>query len=493
MSRKQTIVVVIGILASLFMASMESTVIATAMPTIVGQLGGLSIYSWVFAAFMLASTTTVPIYGKLSDIYGRRRLFVVAMVLFLIGSVLCGRAADMTQLILFRGLQGLGAGGLQPLAFIMVGDMFSFEQRAKMQGVFSSVWGLSSIVGPLVGGFIVDQLSWHWVFYINVIPGLFALLLVTSAWRDRVRDHATRPSVDFAGVALLSAAIVTLLLGTFEFGTPTGWTLMATAVVLFGVLLWVEQRAADPIIPLALFRERLFAAACAHGVFAGWAMFGVASFVPLFVQAVLGTDATRAGATLTPPLLGWVSASIIGSRLLLRVGYRSLALVGMSMLTVGALLLAATGANAGQIVLMVYLAMMGIGMGLSIPSFMIAVQSTVRRSDLGIATATVQFSRSIGGAIGVSVMGTVLSTRLASNLIAAGIDPATVSMNSLISKVPQSAVVVGDALRHALAGAIHGVFIVAFFVATLGLAAVTFAPRGRIAELAAQRDGPPTK
>ena len=258
---------------------------------------------------------------------------------------------------------------------------------------------------------------------------------------------------------------------------------------LFVLLLWVERRAADPMIPLALFRDRLFAAACGQGLLAGWAMFGTASFVPLFVQAVLGTNATHAGATLTPQLLGWVSASIISSRLLLRIGYRSLALTGMALLTLGSLLLSRTSVDASQIVLMIYLTMMGVGMGMSIPSFMIAVQSTVRRRDMGTATSTVQFSRSIGGAIGVSVMGAVLSYGLAANLTAAGIDPATVSLNSVLTKVAEAPVAVTGVLRHALAGAIHGVFLVAFLVAALGLVVTFFAPRGTIAQLLARRSG----
>src|SRR5512133_601635 len=212
MSRNRIILVTIGIMLSLFLASMESTVVATAMPTIVGQLGGLEHYSWVFSAFMLSSTTCVPLYGKLSDIYGRRKIYVIAMSLFLVGSVMSGLANSMTQLIFARALQGLGAGGVQPLAFILIGEMFSLQQRAKMQGFFSGVWGFSSIVGPLLGGFLVDQLSWRWIFYINVLPGLLAAALVALAWRDQHQAHE-RPAVDYAGAALLTVSVVMLLLG----------------------------------------------------------------------------------------------------------------------------------------------------------------------------------------------------------------------------------------------------------------------------------------
>jgi EmrB/QacA subfamily drug resistance transporter len=492
MSRQRVILVTMGVMFSLFLASMEATVIATAMPTIVGQLGGLSIYSWVFSAYMLASTTTVPIFGKLSDIYGRRPIYAAAMALFLAGCLLCGQAQSMPQLIAFRAVQGLGAGGLMPLAFILIGDMFTLEQRAKMQGFFSGVWGVSSVVGPLLGGFLVDQVSWRWVFYVNLAPGLIAAALVWLAWQDKPHEGgAAAARVDYLGAILLTVGVVTLLMGLFELGTGLGWALLALAALFLAALAWVERRAVEPILPLPLFGDRIFATACAHGILAGWAMFGSLSFVPLFVQAVLGTSATAAGATLTPMLLGWVFASIIGSRMLLRLSYRSLALTGMSLLTVGAGRMAWIDANASQISLMINLALMGVGMGLSIPAFLIAVQSTVRPRDMGAATSTLQFSRSIGGALGVSVMGAVLSFRLAAHLAEAGLDPAAISVDSLLDPLAQAAnsLVLEGTLRTALAGAIQGVFVIALIAAALGLLATTFAPSGRIAQLVAQRTG----
>ncbi|MFZ3114547.1 MAG: MDR family MFS transporter [Syntrophales bacterium] len=481
MTRNRTILVTIGIMFSLFLASMESTVVATAMPTIVGQLGGLEHYSWVFAAFMLASTTSVPLYGKLSDIYGRRRIYVIAMALFLIGSVMSGLANSMTQLIFARALQGLGAGGIQPLAFILIGEMFSLQQRAKMQGFFSSVWGVSSITGPLLGGFLVDQLSWRWVFYINVLPGLLAAALVALAWREQAQSHE-RPAVDYIGAALLTSSVVTLLLGFMEFGTFNSWILIATAAALFIALLWVEQRAADPILPLQLFRDRLFSTAVAHGIFTGWALFGIISFIPLFVQAVMGTSATQAGITITPMLLGWVTASIIGMRLIMTVGHRKLGLIGTSLFVMGAFLMTLIGAGSSQIMMMVFVTLMGVGMGLSIPSFLVAVQTTVERRNLGTATSMLQFSRSIGGTLGVSAMGAALSIRLASNLNASGLDPKLVDQLLDPLSTPQ-AVVIDAGVRLAMANAIHLVFVVAFVSAALGLAAVFFTPRKQLTEI----------
>jgi EmrB/QacA subfamily drug resistance transporter len=489
-SQRRVRLITLGIMLSLFLASMEATVVATAMPTIVSQLGGLGSYSWVFSAYMLASTTTVPLYGKLSDLYGRRPVYAAAMGLFLLGSLLCGQAQSMGQLIAFRAVQGLGAGGILPIAFIIIGDLFTFEQRARMQGWFSSVWGVSSVIGPLLGGFLVDQVSWRWIFYINLIPGVLAATLVWRFWRDPARpSDAAPPAVDYLGAGLLTAGVVALLLGLFDLGTPLGWALIAAAAATFAALAWVERRAADPVLPLPLFGDRIFTVACAHGLLAGWAMFGSTSYVPLFVQTLLGTSATAAGATLTPMLISWVLASIIGSRLLLRVGYRTLALVGMTLLTVGSFAIFWAGPNITEWSLVASLSVMGVGMGLSIPAFLIAVQSTVERRFLGTATSTVQFSRSIGGVLGVSVMGAVLSASLAAGLQAAGLDPATVSLDSLLDPVAQSAATASlDATLHAaLAGSIRWVFLLAFIPAALGLMATLFAPAGRIAQLAARQ------
>ncbi|HJQ14368.1 MAG TPA: MDR family MFS transporter, partial [Anaerolineales bacterium] len=438
--------------------------------------------------FMLASTTAVPLYGKLSDIYGRRKLYASAMALFLIGSVWCGFANSMTSLIFARALQGIGAGGIMPLAFILIGEMFTLEQRAKMQGLFSGVWGVSSVVGPLLGGFLVDQFSWRWIFYINIIPGLLGAALVTLAWRDAHGHGQERPAIDYAGAALLTVSVVMLLLGLMGSG-PSSWMLIAGAVVLFILLLWVERRAADPVLPLPLFRDPLFATATAHGILTGWALFGSVSFIPLFVQAVLGTSATQAGITLTPLLLGWVTASIIGTRLMLRVGYRRLGLIGTAAFTVGAFLMSQAGMNTSQPSIMAFVTLMGIGMGLSVPSFLIAVQTSVNRRQLGTATSTLQFSRSMGGTLGVSVMGAALSARLASNLIAARLDPELVQQ--LLDPLPGSEVIIAEGARAAMANAIHLVFIIAFAAAALAMVAVFFTPRQELKEQMLEREPSP--
>jgi MFS family permease len=324
-----------------------------------------------------------------------------------------------------------------------------------------------------LGGFLVQQLSWRWVFYVNLIPGPISVALVALAWKDTIHTHG-KINVDYLGASLLSASVVSLLLGLIDLGTPTSWMLIGLALVLFVALLWTERRAADPILPLQLFREKLFAIASIHGIFTGWAMFGSLSFIPLFVQSVLGTSAMQAGLTVTPMLLGWVTASIVGTRLILTIGFRKLGLIGTSLLLVGTLLMATISAASSQINVMVYVTIMGVGMGLSIPSFLIAVQTSVERRYLGTATSTIQFSRSMGGTLGVSVMGAALSMRLASNLAASGLDPELVTQ--LLDPLGTQTVV--DAgVRLAMANAIHLVFLVAFFAAVLGFASAFFAPR----------------
>lgn len=482
MSRNRLNLIIVGIMLSIFLASMEGTVVATAMPSIVAQLGGLSIFSWVFSVYMLASTTTVPLYGKLSDLYGRRLVYMVSMVLFLMGSVLCGLASNMEQLILFRAVQGLGAGGVLPLAFTIIGELFSVEERTRLQGLFSGVWGVSSVIGPLIGGFLVDRVSWNWVFFINVFPGIVAAGLVWFAWESRVsRQPAPKVSIDFWGAGLLTLGALCLLMGFNELGKPQGAGFLVAAVILITGLLWAERRAADPILPLNLFRDRLFTVSILHGILAGWAMFGSLNYVPLFVQAVLGTSATQAGISLTPMSLSWTIASIFGSRLLLKMSYRTLALVGMLLLVAGTFMMTFINVESSVVSIMVYTGLMGVGMGLSIPAYLIAVQSAVAREKLGVATSTLQFSRSIGGTIGVSVLGVFLSARLADRLVLAGIDPGSIALESLIDPIAGSAAVQGP-LRLALGGSIANMFIIALIAAVAGLVAVLFTPGGLVTQ-----------
>lgn len=486
-SQQQKWLLIAGIMMSVFMASMEATVVATAMPTIASQLGGLAQYSWVFTAYLLTSTTLVPVFGKLSDTYGRRTVYLVAMLFFLGGSILCGTATTMNQLIWYRAIQGIGAGGVLPLSFIMIGEMFTLAERAKFQGIFSSVWGVSAVVGPLLGGFIVDNVSWPWVFYVNVLPGILAITLIWTQWRDAPR-RAERVRVDFLGAVLLTTSVVMLMLGLQWGSTVARIALIGGAALLFAALLWLEHRVDDPILPIPLFKDRLFSVAIANGFMTGVAMFGTLSFVPLFVQGVLGTAATQAGLALAPQMMSWVLASIVASNMILRFNYKIVAMAGMTSLVIGTGLLAFFYSNASLPMIMFFLALMGVGMGLSVPSFMVSVQSTVERRQLGTATSMIQFSRSIGGTIGTAVMGAALSALLISGLSALGegYDPELV--NSLIAGGEGAVAIPGsDGVRMALSGALGAVFIIAFIAAVLAFAVSLLTPSGRIEDMARQR------
>ncbi len=484
MSHKRIKIITAGVILSLFLASMEGTVIATAMPSIVAQLGGLSIYSWVFAIYMLASTTTVPIYGKVSDIFGRKKVFTFSMALFLFGSVLCGLATSMESLILFRAIQGLGAGGVLPMALTVIGELYNVEKRAKMQGLISSVWGLSSVIGPLIGGLLVDQISWEWVFFINLIPGGLAIIFVWFAWIEEETIVKKKVALDVPGVILLTLGVLSLLLGLNELQNASGIWFIMTALILLSVLVVVEKKAEDPILPLKLFTNRLFLVAFLHGILAGWAMFGSLAYIPLFVQAVIGTSATMAGLSLTPMSLMWTLTSIVGGRLILKVNFRLLAIIGMILLMIGSILMTTIGVDSSEPAIMFYTSLMGIGMGLTIPIFMIIIQTTVPKKVLGTATATIQFSRNIGGTIGVSTLGVFLSIRLAKLLVEAGQDISNVSLNSLITPMPGAAQSFSEPLRIALSVAMANMFYITFAAAVLGFIVVLFTPRGMVTQLA---------
>lgn len=401
--------VTLGLLIGSFMGSMEATVVATAMPTIVGQLGGLNIYGWAFSIYVLASSAGIPVTGKLSDMFGRRIVYAWSMGLFLVASLLCAVAPSMHALIVFRALQGLGAAGLLPLAIIMVGDMFTFEERARVQGLFSGVWGVSSIAGPLFGGFLVDQVGWPSVFYVNVPFGLLSAWLVWHYWVDQHELAAGKPHIDYPGAALVTAAAVVLLLALVDVVSWQGAALLALAGALAYWALRVEQASPDPVIPIALFRWKLFAVAVMHSMTVGWLLNGVTAYVPLFVQEVQKGSATEAGATLTPLLLAWVTSSVICAKLMLRTGFRMPAIGGMGMMIAGSAMLVFLEPGSPRSLLMTSMVVMGIGFGFTVPAFLIAVQSTVVRQNMGAATSMIQFSRSMGGSIGVGVMGAYLN------------------------------------------------------------------------------------
>ncbi|MFQ5658493.1 MAG: MDR family MFS transporter [Candidatus Methylomirabilales bacterium] len=478
-----------GVMVGIFLAAMESTVVATAMPTVVASLGGLDVYSWVFSSYLLTSTVTVPLWGKFSDLYGRRPFYLVGISLFLLGSVACGLSQTMTQLILFRGLQGLGAGAVLPLGLTIIGDIYPLEARARMQGLFSGVWGVASILGPFLGGLLTDHFSWRWVFFVNVPVGIIAFFIIGRFLREPVRDRSGSGAVDFLGGAVLMVAIVVLLLGVMDSGVNGQWRLglLAAALVGFVVFSQIERRAEDPMIPPDLFRNRIFLASFVTGLLVGMAMFGAISFIPLFVQAILGTDATAAGSVLTPFMLAWVTCSIFGARLLLHLRVRAIILTGGVALSVGFLLLTRLGIGSARPEVMVGMTIAGAGMGLIMAPLLIAVQTTVPKSQLGVATSVTMLSRTVGGAIGVGLLGAVMATMLQRNLLSLLAGTAEVKLKAFIQNpevLLQPTVRAGlppailDGLRGALAEALAGAFLVGFVIALLALVSAFLLPEG---------------
>ena len=495
MSARRRRAVTAGVLTGTFLAALEATVVSTAMPTVIASLGGLNHYSWVFSAYLITATVTVPVWGKLSDLYGRRLLYQIGIAVFLLGSVLSGLSTSMGQLIIFRAVQGLGAGALVPLGLTIIGDIYTLAERARVQAFFSGVWGLASVVGPVVGGFITDQLSWRWVFYLNLPFGLAASLIIGFALKEPRRQE--RPAIDYAGALVLMLAITLLMLALVEGGAslttltaPRNLALFAGAAALALLFVWIERRAQDPIVPFKLFGNAVVAVAVTTGFLAGVAMFGALTFVPLFAQGALGATATQAGSLLTPLMLSWVGLSVVGGRLLLKIGYRQTSLFGFLLLTLGMCLLALFQPTSARVWLYVDLVIVGAGLGLTMLTLLIAVQQAVERNQLGIATSLVQFSRSIGGAVGVAVMGTVLSAGLVSyltavaqrgdtNLTVAGAERLAANPNALIEPAARAALPenVLVALQSALSAAIHRVFWVGTIVSVLALIACFWLPR----------------
>jgi len=462
-----------ALLLVLLLASLDQTIVSTALPTIVGDLGGIAHLSWVVTAYLLATTIVTPLYGKLGDLYGRKQLLQAAIVIFLIGSALCGAAQNMSELIAFRAVQGLGGGGLMVTTVAVVGDIVAPRDRGRYQGLFGGVFGVSTVVGPLVGGFFVDNLSWRWIFYINLPVGGLALAVIAVAFHARV--ERVHHSIDYLGAALLAGGLSAIVLFTSLGGTTYGW--QSTPIVVLGVLgvvllvlfVMVEQRAAEPILPLALFRNWTFSVTSAIGFIIGLALFGSVTYLPLYLQIVKGHSPTESGLLMTPLMAGVLVTSITSGNLISRTGrYRAFPIIGTAVAAVAIFLLSRLAVTTPIWLAAIYMLVLGLGLGMVMQVLVLAVQNAVPYEMLGVATSGSTLFRQIGGSIGVSIFGAVFANRLATELalrMPPGVHVPAAANPAMVHQLPEA---IRQPYIEAFTKALQPVFLTASAFAVLG-------------------------
>jgi EmrB/QacA subfamily drug resistance transporter len=459
----------VALFVATFLVSLDTAVISTAMPTVIGQIGGIHLYAWVFSAYLLTSTVTVPIYGKLADLYGRKPVFLAATSMFLVSSMLCGQAQSMEQLIAFRLLQGVGAGGMLPITQTILGDVYPLEERARITGLFSTVWGISGLLGPAIGGFFTEHTSWRWVFYVNSPLCVLTIVLVSRFLHERIQRRGH--SIDFLGAALLSGAVVALLVGLQSQVVE----LYAVAAVLLPIFVWQERRAPEPLVPLHLFGQRVIGFSTLGGLLLGVLLFGQSTFVPPFVQGVMGATPTIAGFVMAGASIGWPLTSAISGRLVLIWGWRTPCIIGAVLLVIGFGLLWQMPPDVGLWYPTAVQFLTGAGFGFTSLVFIIAAQNAVGWDQRGVVTSANQFARSIGGTIGVSIAGAIFAAGVAT-AAGSGVNP-----NDLLSPAVRATLAPEQlrVLEDALVGTLHSVYLLFAIVAALGVIVAALLPGGR--------------
>jgi EmrB/QacA subfamily drug resistance transporter len=467
-----------ALMLGMFLAALDQTIVSTALPTIVGDLGGLNHLSWVVTSYLLASTVSTPIYGKLGDMYGRKPVFLAAIIIFLVGSMLAGLSQSMTELIGFRFLQGAGAGGLMVTAQAIIGDIVPPRQRGRYMGLIGAVFAVASVAGPLLGGFFVDQISWRWVFYVNMPVGVIAILIVIFKLKLQTAHNPHR--IDYLGATLLSGGVGALILLTSWGGVEYGWgsaTIVGLGVlgaVLLAAFIWQEARAQEPIVPLTLFRSSVFNVSSAMGATIGMAMFGAIIFIPLYLQLVYGASATNSGLRMLPLMIGLLTAAILSGRAISRIGrYRMFPIAGTGVLVVGMFLLSRLSVGTQPWLASLYMLVVGVGIGLVMQVLVLVVQNDAEPRNIGVATATATFFRSMGGSFGVAIFGAIFAARLATQLAHL---PASVvqRLGSGVQLSPAEAAKLPPKMHAefltAFAHALHGVFLWGMAIAILPFA-----------------------